>query len=199
MATVMSLGHIPYAQCWDLQKRMVEDRIADRIGDTVLVCTHEPVYTVGRRREALKNLVDIGDTPVYEIERGGDVTWHGPGQVVAYPILKLPDNDILKHLRRLEEAMIAVAATYGLALGRDPRNAGVWHEGRKVGSVGVAMRSGVCWHGLALNVCPDLSWFRRINPCGMQAELLSSMSVELGREIAEEEVRVRLIDLLIGW
>ena len=119
----MSVGEIPYDQAWDLQKRLVEDRIEDRIGDTVVVCSHPSVYTLGRRRDASQNLLDIGDTPVFEIERGGDVTWHGPGQVVAYPVLKLQDQDILRHLRRLEQLMIDVAADFGLPLARDARNA----------------------------------------------------------------------------
>lgn len=197
MNTVMSLGHIPYQECWDLQLRLVEDRIADRIGDTVVVCSHPPVYTVGRRRDSRKNLLDTGDAPIYEIERGGDVTWHGPGQIVAYPILKLPDSDVLKHLRRLEQAMIDACAPLGLAATRDPRNAGVWHQGRKIGSVGVAMRQSVTWHGLALNVNPDLSWFRRINPCGMEPTLLSSLSAELGRPLTPEDVQPAIIQAML--
>lgn len=195
----MSVGEIPYDHAWDLQKRLVDDRIADRIGDTVVVCSHPSVYTLGRRRDASQNLLDIGDTPVFEIERGGDVTWHGPGQVVAYPILKLPDQDILRHLRRLEQLMIDVAADFGLALARDARNAGVWHEGRKIGSVGVASRRGVTWHGLALNVCPDLSWFRKINPCGMSSELLSSMEVELNQPVSVDAVRANLLARVVDW
>lgn len=197
MNTVMSLGHIPYKDCWDLQLRLVEDRVFDRIGDTVIVCSHEPVYTVGRRRDSRKNLLDIGDAPVFEIERGGDVTWHGPGQIVAYPIVKLPDSDVLKHLRRLEQAMIDACAALGLPAERDPRNAGIWHAGHKIGSVGVAMRQAVTWHGLALNVSPDLSWFRRINPCGMESTLLSSLEVELGRPVSLDEARAQIIDRMI--
>lgn len=195
----MSVGEIPYDQAWDLQKRLVEDRIEDRIGDTVVVCSHPSVYTLGRRRDASQNLLDIGDTPVFEIERGGDVTWHGPGQVVAYPVLKLQDQDILRHLRRLEQLMIDVAADFGLPLARDARNAGVWHDGRKIGSVGVASRRNVTWHGLALNVCPDLSWFRKINPCGMSSELLSSMEAELNHPVSVEAVRANLLARVVDW
>ena len=189
MAELIDLGMRPFLEVWKLQKELVQQRIDDQIGDVFVLCAHPPVYTVGRRREALKNLLDVGDTPIYEIERGGAVTWHGPGQVVLYPILRMPEGDVLKHLRWLEQWMIEVAAHFGLSLERDARNAGVWHQGRKVGSVGVASRRGVSWHGLALNVNPDLSWFRRINPCGMNSELLSSMEVELGGPVEEEAVR----------
>lgn len=179
MARVLEIGERPYLEVWELQKELVAKRIANEVEDTIILCSHPAVYTVGRRKDALKNLLNIENTPVYEIERGGDVTWHGPGQWVAYPVVRMPDNDVLKHLRVLEEIMMVAARdACGLTLSRDPRNAGVWVNGHKVGSVGVASRQSVTWHGLALNVNPDLSWFRRINPCGMDAMLLSSLKQE---------------------
>lgn len=197
MASLLEIGTRPYPEVWELQKELVAKRIANEIGDTVIVCAHPSVYTVGRRKDALKNLLNIENTPVYEVERGGDVTWHGPGQWVAYPIVRLPDNDVLKHLRRLEETMIVAARqSCGLELERDPRNAGVWVQGRKVGSVGVASRQGVTWHGLALNVNPDLSWFRRINPCGMDAMLLSSLQAESEAPVDPDQVYQALKTLL---
>lgn len=199
MADVRDLGRIPYENAWELQKQLVDQRIAGQLPDTVLICEHDPVYTLGRRREARQHLLDIGDTPVFEIERGGDVTFHGPGQVVAYPIVQMPEGDVLKHLRRLEELMIRVSADFGLMLERDPRNAGVWHQGRKVGSVGIASRRGVSWHGLALNVSTDLSWFRRIHPCGLPSEWLSSMEAETGRSVPLETVKQRVIAEFQSW
>lgn len=199
MANVMAVGRMAYGQVWELQKRLVEQRIAGEIGDTVVLCEHDPVYTLGRRRDAAQNLLNIGDTPVFEIERGGDVTWHGPGQVVAYPIVRLDPLDLHAHLRRLEDVMITACAAFGLSATRDPRNSGVWVNGRKLGSVGVACRSQVTFHGLALNVNPDLSWFHRINPCGFSAEIMTSMEAEAGQPVALDAVRSRIIARFLGW
>lgn len=197
----MRLGRRDYAEVWALQRQCVEDRAAGRIGDTVIVCEHEPVFTVGRRRDGMANILDPGDTPVLEVERGGDVTWHGPGQVVAYPILLLEGagRDLHAHLRRLEHLMIEVCASFGLHAGTDPRNTGAWSNGRKVGSIGVACRKWVTWHGLALNVNPDLSWFSRINPCGFPASVMTSMAAELGRDVDPLRVESALIDRVVRW
>lgn len=136
-----------------------------------------------------------GDTPVVQVERGGDVTWHGPGQLVAYPIVRLPEGrqDIVLHLRSLEEAVIRTCADFGLLATRDPRNAGAWVGGRKIASVGVSCSRWVTWHGLALNVSPDLGWFARINPCGLGAEVMTSMAQELGAAPALAQVAPRLV------
>jgi lipoyl(octanoyl) transferase len=198
LARIERLGRRDYAEVWALQRELVAQRVKDEVEDTILICEHVSVYTVGRRRDALKNLVNVENTPVYEIERGGDVTWHGPGQVVAYPVVRT--DDILKHLRRLEEVMIcATRAVCGLELERDPRNAGVWHQGKKVGSVGVASRQGVSWHGLALNINPDLSWFWRINPCGLESSLLSSLEAESGRKINRDDVEEEISRIFMDW
>lgn len=162
---------------------------------------HDPVYTVGRKRDATANLLAVGDVPVFEIERGGDVTWHGPGQVVVYPIVALDGErrDLHAHLRRLEDLMIDVCADFDLPVGRDPRNTGVWHDGRKLGSIGVACRRWVAWHGLALNVDPDLSYFARINPCGFPSEIMTSMARELGRPVDVGAVREAFVARLRAW
>ena len=197
----MALGRRPYAEVWDLQRRLVDDRVAGRIGDTVIVCGHESVFTVGRRRGAMANVLDPGDASVFEVERGGDATWHGPGQVVVYPILLLEgkDRDLHAHLRRLETLMIQVCGAFGLVTGTDERNTGVWCRGRKLGSIGVACRRWVTWHGLALNVDPDLSWFARIQPCGMDAALMTSMAVELGVPMEVREVEAAMIRRVMAW
>lgn len=201
MARVMRLGRVPYGDAWALQTRLVAERAAGLVEDVVLVCEHDPVYTVGRSRGAGANVLDPGDVPVVEVERGGDVTFHGPGQVVAYPILALegPARDLHAHLRRLEQLMIDVCARFGLDAGRDPRNTGVWHGGRKLGSIGIACRRWVTFHGLALNVDVDLGWFARINPCGFDASIMTSMAHELGRPVDPSAVEAALVAEVEGW
>ncbi len=201
MAGVMALGRIAYGDAWALQKDLVERRARGDICDTVIVCEHDPVYTLGRRRDAAANVLAPGDVPVVEVERGGDVTWHGPGQVVAYPILLLEGDkrDLHAHMHRLEDLMIAVCAEFGLAAGRDPRNTGVWHAGRKLGSIGIACRRWVTYHGLALNVNPDLGYFARINPCGFDATVMTSMARERGADIDPRAVDAAICARVAGW
>lgn len=193
VARVVDAGRIPYLDAWAWQKQLLEDRIAGRVEDTVIVCEHDPVFTVGRKRDAVRNILDPGDTPVVEVERGGDVTWHGPGQLVAYPIVALEHHDLHRWLHQLEQWMIEVCGDLGLSAGRDPRNTGAWVNGRKLGHVGIACRRWVTWHGLSLNVDPDLGWFRRINPCGLESEVETSIARELGRPVALAEARDALI------
>ena len=178
----IDLGRLDYQAARDLQKTRLADRIAGRVGDAVLFVEHDPVYTVGRRRDAAANVLAAGDTPVIQVERGGDVTWHGPGQLVAYPIIQLPPArpDLHAYLRALEEAVIRTLADVGVAAGRDERNTGAWVGGRKIASVGIACRRWVTWHGLALNVAPDLAAFQRIHPCGMPDVAMTSIAVERG-------------------
>lgn len=201
MAWVIQPGRISYTEAHALQKDLVERRAKGEIGDAVIVCEHDPVYTVGRRRDAMDNVLVPGDVPVVEVERGGDVTWHGPGQVVVYPILLLDGvkRDLHAHMHRLEDLMIDVCADFGLAVGRDERNTGVWHGGRKLGSVGIACRRWVTWHGLALNVNPDLAYFQRINPCGFDATVMTSLSRELGREVDAKEAATRFVARVVHW
>jgi lipoate-protein ligase B len=195
---VISPGRLPYAEAHALQVDLVRRRADGEIGDAVIVCEHDPVYTVGRRRGATDNVLAPGDVPVVEVERGGDVTWHGPGQVVVYPILKLAEPDLHAHMHRLEQLMIDVCADYGLAAGRDARNTGAWVGGRKIGSVGIACRRWVTWHGLALNVSPDLGYFGRINPCGFDATIMTSMAAE-GVAADLDDVRRRVVARVIAW
>lgn len=200
MARVVDLGRAPFRAVWAEQERLLTARIAGEVEDTVLLVEHDPpVYTVGRKRGALANVLDPGPAEVIEVERGGDVTWHGPGQLVAYPIVALEGEarDLHAWLRRLEEVLIDTVADFGLVGARDARNTGLWVEGRKLGSIGIACRRWVTWHGLALNVAPDLGWFQRINPCGLDAALLSSMSVALGRPLAVADVKPSLVQRLV--
>lgn len=194
-------GRVDYRAAHQLQQELVEARARGAIGDTVIVCEHDPVFTVGRRRDAADNVLDPGDTPVIEVERGGDVTWHGPGQLVVYPILSLegPGRDLHAHMHRLEDLMIDLCGEFGLIAGRDPRNTGVWHQGRKLGSVGIACRRWVTWHGLSLNVDPDLQWFGRINPCGFDASIMTSLSRELGRPVSMDDMVAAAIFRVGAW
>ena len=173
-------GYTPYVDAHKLQKQLVDRRIRDATPDTILLLEHEPVITVGRKRGAVGNVLAAGDWPVVEVERGGDVTWHGPGQLVAYPIIKLEGKhaDLHWFLHRLEDAVIDVLGGLGISGQRDGRNTGVWvPEGeelpKKVCSVGIACRKWVTWHGLALNVDVDLGAFRRIHPCGFDADVMT--------------------------
>lgn len=182
-------GRTPYREAYELQKRLLHARIADEIGDVVLLLEHEPVITLGRKRGAAGNVLRPEGVPVVEVERGGDVTWHGPGQLVAYPIVKLEGRraDLHLHLRSLEEAVIALLTELGLEPGRDPRNTGVWLPDpsgttRKVCSVGVACKRWVTWHGLALNVSVEPGAFSRIRPCGFEAGVMTSLREHLGDE-----------------
>jgi lipoyl(octanoyl) transferase len=197
---VVDLGVAAYAEAWARQLAEVERRKgADALDDVVLVLEHPHVITVGRTREAQRNVVAPGDVPVVEIERGGDATYHGPGQVVAYPIVRLRDGerDLHRFLRNLEEAMIRTLARWELPAGREPGKTGVWLDDasgarRKIASIGIACRRWVTFHGVALNVTTDLAHFARINPCGFEATVMTSMANELGRDIDVAAVKVAL-------
>ncbi len=179
-------GLADYREVHALQRALVERRVRDEVPDTVLLLEHASVITVGRRRGASANVLDAAGIPVVEVERGGDVTWHGPGQLVAYPIVKLEGarRDLHRHLRSLEDAVIAVVRDLGLDPRRDDRNTGVWLPApgarpRKVCSVGIACRKWVTWHGLALNVDPDPQVWQRIRPCGFDADTMTTLAAHL--------------------
>ena len=180
---VVDLGSESYRETWARQLALVEQRQIGQVPDTLLLVEHPHVFTLGRRREARTNVLAPGDVEVIEIERGGDVTYHGPGQIVAYPIVLLGEGerDLHAFLRHLEDAVIATCARFGLATGREPGKTGVWlGPTKKICSLGIACRKWVTFHGLALNVTADLSYFGRINPCGFQSEVMTSLAAELG-------------------
>src|ERR1041385_6296112 len=200
--TVVDLGTESFRACWARQLALVEQRQRGEVPDTLLLVEHPHVFTLGRRREAESNVLMPGDVEVIGIERGGDVTYHGPGQIVAYPIVLLGDGerDLHRYLRNLEEAMIATCGRFGLACDREPGKPGVWMtpaEGarRKLGSIGIACRKWVTFHGIALNVTSDLSYFRRINPCGFEASVMSSLAA-LSPSVDPKAVRDTLVDEL---
>ena len=174
----------------------VEDRKVGAGRDAFLVVEHPHVITVGRSRVARDNVLLPGDVEVVEIERGGDVTYHGPGQLVVYPHLRLEadERDLHRYLRNLEEAVIRTCAAFGIDAGRVEGATGVWVQGaRKIASIGIACRRWVTFHGLALNVTTDLAYFQRIHPCGFDAAVMTSMGRELGGDVAMAAVQERLV------
>jgi lipoyl(octanoyl) transferase len=200
---VLDLGTASYRDVWAKQIGLVEQRQAGTVPDTLIVVEHPHVFTLGRRRESAQNVLMPGEVEVIEIERGGDVTYHGPGQIVAYPILLLGDGerDLHKFLRNLEDAVIATCARFGIAsASREPGKTGVWCDDaagtrRKLCSMGIACRKWVTFHGLALNVTTDLSYFGRINPCGFESRVMTSMQAELGAADIGE-VKAALVEAL---
>lgn len=181
-----------YAQVHALQQEYLAQRIDGTGGDVILVGEHERVVTLGR---GTKEPVGGLPIPVVAIERGGQATWHGPGQLVAYPIVSLVERrrSIRDHLHALEEAVLRTVALFGVAAQRRAGATGVWVGGKKLASIGVAVRRFVTWHGLALNVAPDLSDFRLIRPCGFEPDVMTSMAELLGAAPPIDEVRQRLV------
>lgn len=189
-----ALGRASYEATLDLQHRLVAARQAGAIPDTLLLVEHPPVITLGRRRESAAHVLAPGGTPVVQVERGGDVTWHGPGQLVGYPIVLLGERerDVHQLLRRLEQAFIEVLGALGLDASRRPGHTGVWarprgaegaaSEASKLVSLGVAVHGWVTFHGFALNVDCDLTAFSRIQPCGLEARVMGSLA-SLGADI----------------
>jgi lipoyl(octanoyl) transferase len=192
---VRRLGRIPYAEGLELQARLVRERQAGAIPDTLLLLEHEPVFTLGRNARQENVLLPEAALrargfEVFETGRGGDVTYHGPGQVVGYPILDLsPDRqDVHRYVRDLEEVMIRTCADYGVAAGRTPGRTGCWVGDEKIGAIGVRLSRWVTSHGFAFNVDLDLSPFRLIVPCGIPDKGVTSLARLLGRELALSEV-----------
>ncbi len=188
-------GRTPYADAWALQKRLVAARQQDRIADGLILLEHPPVITLGRSARAEHLLVPREvlvrrGFEVYEVERGGSVTYHGPGQLVGYPILHLGTyrEDVVGYVRALEETLIRTLRGYGIAAARLAGYPGVWVDGEKIAAVGVAVKRKVTMHGFALNVDPDLSHFAVINPCGLDRPV-TSMARVLGRAVPVDQVR----------
>ena len=197
----VSLGRLSYAEALELQRSIARDRISGAISqDVLLLLEHPPVVTLGRGAKE-KNLVASPDylqskgVELFEVERGGDVTFHGPGQLVGYPIIDLKRHrqDLHWYLRKIEEALINTLADYGIPGERNTAFTGVWTRGRKIASIGVHARDWVTWHGFALNVTTDLSFFDLIVPCGIDGVVMTSIARELGLEdVAAQDVRDRV-------
>ncbi|HTE45513.1 MAG TPA: lipoyl(octanoyl) transferase LipB [Gemmatimonadaceae bacterium] len=185
---VEHLGAVPYAQALELQRQVARARIAGTISeDVLLLVEHPPVVTLGRSSKernllASPELLAAGGVELFEVERGGDVTFHGPGQLVGYPIIDLKRHrqDLHWYLRQVEQALIVALGGIGIVGERSVGYTGVWTQGRKIASIGVHARDWVTWHGFALNVSTDLSYFDLIVPCGIQSVTMTSVDRELG-------------------
>lgn len=197
------LGRIPYDEAWALQRELAEQRRAGLIGDELLLLEHPPVYTMGRAGDTRH----LGDGPAalraagadyVEVDRGGSVTFHGPGQLVAYPILQLAGvfpipghpahGDVLRYVRALEQAVIATAAAFDIATERRPGYTGVWIGTAKLASIGVKLAAGVTQHGVALNVCTDLGWFDLVTACGIEGATATSLRALCVADVTPEDV-----------
>jgi lipoyl(octanoyl) transferase len=181
---IQRLGLVPYSDAWALQRDLAAARAEDRSGDTLLLLEHPSVYTAGRRTAPEERPFD--GTPVVDVDRGGKITWHGPGQLVGYPIVLLPEPfDVVAYVRALEAALIDVCSEFGLPTRRVDGRSGVWTlDGqRKVAAIGVRVTRRVTMHGFALNCDPDLTAFGAIVPCGIADAGVSSLSQELGKTV----------------
>ena len=190
---VIRAGLVPYEQAWARQREIHAEVVAGTAPNTVLLLEHPPVYTAGKRTEPWERPLD--GTPVIDVDRGGKITWHGPGQLVGYPIVRLPDPiDVVAYVRRMERVLIDVCGEFGVAAGQVEGRSGVWLPAdergpdRKVAAIGIRVSQGVTLHGFAINCAPDLTWFDRIVPCGISDAGVTSLSKELGREVSVTEV-----------
>jgi lipoyl(octanoyl) transferase len=187
---IIRAGLLPYEQAWQMQRELHAARVDGAAEDTVLLLEHPSVYTAGKRTRPEDRPVD--GTPVVDVDRGGKITWHGPGQLVGYPILRLAEPmDVVDYVRRLEGVLIDVCAELGLATVRVEGRAGVWVAGspeRKVAAIGVRVAKKVTLHGFAINCDPDMKAFGAIVPCGITDAGVTSLSAELGRVVTVAEV-----------
>ncbi|MBX6751053.1 MAG: lipoyl(octanoyl) transferase LipB [Micromonosporaceae bacterium] len=191
--TLVRAGVVDYLTAWDEQRRLHEQVADGTAPDTVLLLQHPSVYTAGKRTEPWERPVD--GTPVIDVDRGGKITWHGPGQLVGYPIVRLPDPvDVVAYVRRVEQLLIDTCADLGLATTRVEGRSGVWVPAddrgpdRKVAAIGIRVARGVTLHGFALNCDCDLRAFDAIVPCGIRDAGVTSLSAELGRQVTVDEV-----------
>jgi lipoyl(octanoyl) transferase len=189
-------GRVPYLDAWDRQRELHAARVADTIPDTALLLEHDPVYTAGKRTEAWERpMAAPGVAPVIDVDRGGRITWHGPGQLTGYPIIKLTDPvDVVAYVRRLEDVLIAVCASFGVNGERVEGRSGVWvpadagRPTRKVAAIGIRVARAVTMHGFALNCDCDLHAFAAIVPCGITDAGVTSLTAEAGRRISIDDV-----------
>jgi lipoyl(octanoyl) transferase len=180
----LRLGAVEYQQAWDDQRALAERRAAGTVDDTLLLLTHPSVYTAGRRTEPWERPLD--GTPVVDVDRGGKITWHGPGQLVGYPIIALPKPlDVVGYVRALESALIAACAEFGLPTRQVEGRSGVWTTdgGRKLAAIGIRVARGVTYHGFAVNCDCDLAAFGAMVPCGITDAGVTSLTAELGRPV----------------
>jgi lipoate-protein ligase B len=196
------LGRIRYGPALEIQRRAHDERVRDERPDTFFFCEHEPVITMGKTGKTVNLLVSRDElarrgVDYFEVERGGDLTFHGPGQIVGYPIFRLPRlREVQGFVRKMEAAIIEAIAGFGVTGEQRREHAGVFVRSAKIASIGAAVRSGVTLHGFALEVNTDLEYYRLINPCGMPGVETTSIAREAGRDVSIEQVKPRLRDAL---
>ena len=202
---------VDYLTAWELQ-RETHRRVVQGCEDTVLLLEHPPVYTAGKRTDPHEHPAPVGraaGVPVIEVDRGGKITFHGPGQLVGYPVVRLPDHvKVVDYVRRLEEALIGACVELGVASARVPGRSGVWlsadggRRERKVAAIGIRVSRGVTMHGFALNCDVDLGWYDTFVPCGIDDAAVTSLTAELGRRVTVTEVTPvvrRHLQTLLSW
>jgi lipoyl(octanoyl) transferase len=199
--TYCDLGFIDYKEAWDLQKEIFSKSVSGEVEDYLLLLEHPNTYTLGKtaHRENLKGseeYLKLNNISVYDIDRGGDITYHGPGQIVGYPIIDLNNwfKDTHKYLRALEEVIIKTCSDFGLNCGRNEKHTGVWIGDRKIAAIGIKVSRWITMHGFAFNVNTDLNLFNGIIPCGIQDKSVTSLSKELNSEISIQEVKDKLLN-----
>ena len=208
---IVGLGEdaVDYLAAWEHQREVHARVVEGEAPDTVLLLEHPPTFTAGKRTDPHERPADPGGAPVIDVDRGGKITFHGPGQVVAYPIVRLPQHVlVVDFVRRMEEAMIATCAAYGVETARVPGRSGVWLRAtterpeRKIGAIGIRVSRGVTMHGIALNCDVDMGWYDRFVPCGISDAGVTSLSAELGRDVPVTEVLPvlqRELDRMLRW
>jgi len=196
---LFDLGLINYKMAWDLQHQLWSKRVNDELPDMLLILEHPHVITLGRRGNrshliASPEVLETMKIPVFHVERGGDVTYHGPGQMVVYPILDLREYGyrLVRYIGQLEEVILRVLKDFGIEGKRDPLNRGVWVNGEKIASVGVAIKRWISFHGFSLNYETDLKYFELINPCGLEGKKMTTMARILGTKISRERLWERI-------
>lgn len=194
------LGLIDYQKAWDIQKNIFEKRYEQELPDVLFLLEHNHTYTLGKTADK-NNLIgseeylNENNIKVYEIDRGGDITYHGPGQIVGYPIINLTDwkNDTHKYLRGIEEVIIRTCAEFGLNAGRNEKYTGVWIDNRKIAAIGIKVSRWITMHGFAFNVSTNLDFFNGIIPCGIRDKSVTSIQAEVGENIEKETVKSFLL------
>lgn len=200
MSIVWELGLVEYAKAWELQRKLHRQRLMEEIPDTLLLLEHPPTITIGKSGR-IENVLVPRETlrekgvSLFFIDRGGDVTYHGPGQIVGYPImdLKQRQKDIRRFVHDIEEVIIRMANDFSIRAGRDITHPGVWVDGKELAAIGLAIRRWITMHGFAINVNPNMAHFSFINPCGFKDREATSMSKLLGESFRPDAVKERLV------
>ncbi|MFH0764201.1 MAG: lipoyl(octanoyl) transferase LipB [Candidatus Omnitrophota bacterium] len=187
---IVDLGLIDYAEAYGIQKELVNKRRRRELGDSLILAEHPPIFTIGRSG-SIENLIKNNGVPVLRVDRGGDITFHGPGQLVLYPIVNLKDNalDLHKYMRLLESGAISFLRKYSVKAESVGKKTGVWVDGKKIASIGIAASNWVTYHGMGINLNVDLEYFSMIYPCGMKDVHAASLDRVIGRKVSMEDAK----------